>query len=187
MHLAERDGHRPRERARLEANGSTSIAFVKDPTDKVWAKDPVVALYRSILQALRAGAKPEDVYNFYGMGVAYTMVDALKHAGKNPTRASLLAAATHLNEVNPFMRPGIKIVTTPDRLLPDLEGAARALRPHPLGRGGAARFCARLNRRSSTGLRPPAFATAGERSEFDRDPPVNRLTPPSVPIRKGHQ
>jgi branched-chain amino acid transport system substrate-binding protein len=107
-----------RANAAAEANGSLSIAFVKDPTDKVWAKDPVVALYRSILKRYAPGAKPEDVYNFYGMGVAFTMVDALQHAGKNPTRASLLAAATHLNEVNPFMRPGIKIVTTPTDYYP---------------------------------------------------------------------
>jgi branched-chain amino acid transport system substrate-binding protein len=100
------------------ANGSSSIAFVKDPTDKVWAKDPVVALYKSILEKYAPGAKPEDVYNFYGMGVAYTMVDALEHAGKNPTRASLLAAARHLDEVNPFMRPGVKIATSPTDYYP---------------------------------------------------------------------
>ena len=107
-----------RANAAQEANGSLSIAFVKDPTDKVWAKDPVVALYHSILKRYAPGAKAEDVYNFYGMGVAFTMVDALKHAGKSPTRASLLKAATHLNEVNPFMRPGIKIVTTPTDYYP---------------------------------------------------------------------
>ena len=100
------------------ANGSNSIAFVKDPTDRVWAKDPVVALYRQILGRYAPGAKPEDVYNFYGMAVAYTMVDALRHAGKHPTRASLLNAATHLNEVNPFMRPGITIVTSPTDYYP---------------------------------------------------------------------
>src|SRR4051812_15651138 len=74
-------------------NGSLSIAFVKDPTDKVWAKDPVVKLYRSILATYAPGSKAEDVYNFYGMGVAYTMVDALRKAGKSPTRQSLLRAA----------------------------------------------------------------------------------------------
>jgi branched-chain amino acid transport system substrate-binding protein len=100
------------------ANGSNSIAFVKDPSDKVWAKDPVVALYRSILKRYAPSAKAADVYNFYGMAVAYTMVDALKHAGKSPTRASLLKAATHLNEVNPFMRPGITIVTSPTDYYP---------------------------------------------------------------------
>ena len=101
-----------------EVNGSLSIAFVKDPTDTVWAKDPVVALYKSILKKYAPGAKAEDVYNFYGMSVAFTMVDALKHAGKNPTRASLLAAAQHLDEVNPFMRPGVRIATSPKDYYP---------------------------------------------------------------------
>jgi branched-chain amino acid transport system substrate-binding protein len=100
------------------ANGSSSIAFVKDPTDTAWAKDPAVKLYRSVLKRYAPSEKPEDVYNFYGMGVAYTMVDALKRAGKSPTRASLLRAATHLNEVNPFMRPGIRIVTSPSDYYP---------------------------------------------------------------------
>jgi hypothetical protein len=100
------------------ANGSLSIAFVKDPTDKAWAKDATVKLYRSILARYASGAKPQDVYNFYGMGVAFSMVDALKRAGKSPTRASLLQAATHLNEANPFLRPGIKIVTSPQDYYP---------------------------------------------------------------------
>ncbi|NUR75054.1 MAG: ABC transporter substrate-binding protein [Thermoleophilia bacterium] len=101
-----------------EVNGSLSIAFVKDPTDKVFAKDPVVALYHSILKKYAPAAKAEDVYNFYGMGVAYTMVDALRHAGKSPTRASLLKAAQHLDEVNPFMRKGIKIATSTNDYYP---------------------------------------------------------------------
>ena len=100
------------------ANGSTSIAFVKDPTDAVWAKDPVVALYKSILKKYAPDANPDDVYNFYGMGVAFSMVDALQHAGKNPTRKSLLTAAQHLNEVNPFMRPGVTITTSPTDYYP---------------------------------------------------------------------
>jgi ABC-type branched-subunit amino acid transport system substrate-binding protein len=100
------------------ANGSRSIAFVKDPTDKVWAKDPVVKLYRTILAKYAPGAKPEDVYNFYGMGVAFTMVDALRHAGQSPTRSSLLAAAQHLDETNPFMRPGVAIATSPTDYYP---------------------------------------------------------------------
>ena len=91
---------------------------MKDPTDKVWAKDPVVAQYRSILKKYAPAAKFEDVYNFYGMAVAYSLVDALRKAGKNITRQSLLNAATHLNEVNPFMRPGIKITTSPTDYYP---------------------------------------------------------------------
>ena len=101
-----------------EVENSISIAFVKDPTSPVWAKDKTVKLYRSILSRFMPGAKPLDVYNYYGMAVAYTMVDTLEHAGKNPTRDSLLRAATHLNEINPFLLPGIRIKTTPNDYFP---------------------------------------------------------------------
>jgi ABC-type branched-subunit amino acid transport system substrate-binding protein len=108
--------------ARLSApkqvNGSMSIAFVKDPTQKVFAKDKTVRLYHSILDRFMPGAKFLDVYNYYGMAVAYTMVDALRHAGKNPTRASLLRAATHLNEKNPFLLDGIRVRTSPNDYYP---------------------------------------------------------------------
>ena len=101
-----------------EVEGSTSIAFVKDPTSPVWKSDKTVKLYRSILARFMPTAKPLDVYNYYGMAVAYTMVDALRQAGANPTRDSLLRAATHLNEVNPFLLPGIRIKTTPNDYYP---------------------------------------------------------------------
>jgi branched-chain amino acid transport system substrate-binding protein len=100
------------------ANGSLSIAFLKDPTDSAWAKDATVKLYKSVLRRYAPSAKATDVYNFYGMGVAFSMVDALKRAGKSPTRESLLRAATHLDEVNPFMRPGIRIATSANDYYP---------------------------------------------------------------------
>jgi branched-chain amino acid transport system substrate-binding protein len=109
--------------ARLNAgaktvDGSISVAFVKDPTSPVWKNDPAVKLYRSIVARFMPGAKPLDVYLYYGVAVAYTMVDALRHAGANPTRASLLRAATHLNETNPFLLPGIRIKTSPSDYYP---------------------------------------------------------------------
>jgi branched-chain amino acid transport system substrate-binding protein len=94
-------------------NGAISFAFLKDPTDPKLAKDKAVKLYKSILKKYGNGANPDAVAHFYGMAVAFTMVDALKHAGKNLTRASLLKAATHLNERNNlFMRKGIATRTS---------------------------------------------------------------------------
>jgi branched-chain amino acid transport system substrate-binding protein len=104
--------------SRKEVAGSISIAFVKDPTSKVWAKDKTVKLYRSILQRFLPDAKTEDVFNYYGMAVAYTMVDTLRHAGRNPTRSSVLRAATHLDETNPFLLPGVRIKTSPQDYFP---------------------------------------------------------------------
>jgi branched-chain amino acid transport system substrate-binding protein len=52
------------------------------------------------------------------MMAAYTMVEAVKRAGTNPTRASLLRAAQHLDIANPFLLPGVRITTSPSDYFP---------------------------------------------------------------------
>jgi len=95
-----------------QVEGSISIVFLKDPTDPHWAKDPGIKLYRSIMKKYKGG-NPNDVYAVYGMSVAHTFVAALKKAGKNPTRAGIMKAATGLNVKNdPFLLPGITVKTT---------------------------------------------------------------------------
>jgi hypothetical protein len=101
-----------------QVDGSVSIAFVKDPTSKQWAKDKTVQLYKTVMKRFLPSAKADDVFNYYGMAVAYTMVDTLRKAGRNPTRESVLRAATHLNEINPFLLPGVRIRTTPNDYYP---------------------------------------------------------------------
>jgi branched-chain amino acid transport system substrate-binding protein len=95
-----------------QTEGSISIVFLKDPTDAHWTKDPGVKLYRSIMKRYKGGS-PNDVYAVYGMSAAHTFVAALKKAGKNPTRASIMKAATSLNVKNdPFLLPGMTVRTT---------------------------------------------------------------------------
>jgi len=54
-----------------------------------------------------------DGFNIYGVAVAYTMVDVLKQAGSNLTRANIIKiASSQLNETNPFLLPGVKVSTT---------------------------------------------------------------------------
>jgi branched-chain amino acid transport system substrate-binding protein len=103
--------------ARLNApeltKGAISIAFLKNPNDPVWAKDKAVALYRSIMRKYNPSGKPTDVYNWYGMAVAWTMTETLRKAGKSLTRAALLKAAQSLDTLaNPFMLPGIRLKTS---------------------------------------------------------------------------
>ena len=104
--------------ARLNAPGLTkgalSIAFLKNPSDPIWAKDPAVALYRSIMRRYLPSGKPTDVYNWYGMTVAWTLVDTLRRAGRTPTRTSVLRAAQSVDtRANPFLLPGIRLRTSP--------------------------------------------------------------------------
>jgi len=99
--------------------GALSIAFLKNPNDPVWAKDPATALYRQILKKFAPSARPTDVYNWYGMTAAWTMVETLKQAGSKLTRAGLLTAAQSLNLMNnPFLLPGIVIRTSPTNYFP---------------------------------------------------------------------
>ena len=98
--------------------GATSTAFLHDPTNPTQTTTPGVKLYRQIMKKYLPNEDWKAVAHMYGMMAAYAMVDALKHAGKNPTRASVLNAATHLNEVNPFLLPGLTLTTSPSNYYP---------------------------------------------------------------------
>jgi branched-chain amino acid transport system substrate-binding protein len=94
-------------------NGAISIVFLKDPTDPQWKSDAAMKLYGQIMKKYAAGANANDVYHVYGMAVAWTTVEALKKAGKDLSRASLLKAVDNLNASgNPFLLPGIALKTS---------------------------------------------------------------------------
>ena len=98
--------------SKKQTEGSISIVFLKDPTDPTWRNNSGMKLYRSIMKNYKGG-NPNDVYAVYGMSVAHTFVEALKKAGKNPTRASIMKAAGSLNVTNdPFLLPGISVRTS---------------------------------------------------------------------------
>jgi len=73
---------------------------------------------RSTISRYASGRNVNEVVHMYGMAVAYTFVEALKRAGKNLTRESLLRAATHLNHQVPFMVKGVKVQTSPRDYFP---------------------------------------------------------------------
>ena len=104
------------------ANGSISIVFGKDPAAPIWRNDKGIKLFQSILKKYGSSINSRDLQDGYftaGMATAYTMVNTLKKAGKNPTRQSVMNAATHLTERgNPFVLPGIVIRTTPTSRFP---------------------------------------------------------------------
>jgi branched-chain amino acid transport system substrate-binding protein len=98
--------------------GATSTAFLHDPTNPTQKSSAGVKLYLQIMKRYLPREDPKAVAHIYGMMAAYAMVDALKHAGRNPTRAGVLRAAEHLNETNPFLLPGLKVTTSPSNYFP---------------------------------------------------------------------
>ncbi|HET8527304.1 MAG TPA: ABC transporter substrate-binding protein [Gaiellaceae bacterium] len=62
--------------------------------------------------SLKANYDLGDANIMYGLGVAWTFVNALQRSGKTPTRAGLMKAMHSLNtSKNPFVYPGIKLQT----------------------------------------------------------------------------
>jgi branched-chain amino acid transport system substrate-binding protein len=70
------------------------------------------ALAKSIIQKYAPALDLNDANVVYGLSDAWTMVYALKKAGKNLTRAGLIKALKTLNVADPFSYPGVKLQTS---------------------------------------------------------------------------
>jgi len=99
-------------------NGSVSSSYTKNPTNPKYANDSAVKRYRSIMARFSGGADANNTFHYYGVAKASDVVRLLYLAGKNPTRASLMAATAKMNWVNPFLLAGIKVKTGPQDRFP---------------------------------------------------------------------
>jgi branched-chain amino acid transport system substrate-binding protein len=98
--------------AGAKLDGTISLTYLKLPTDTQWANDAGIKLYNTVI-ANCTSCDATNALNIYGVAQAYTMVDVLKQAGSNMTRANVMSiAASGLNETNPFLLPGIVVKTT---------------------------------------------------------------------------
>ncbi|HZR94314.1 MAG TPA: ABC transporter substrate-binding protein [Gaiellaceae bacterium] len=98
-----------------KVDGVISSAYTKSPT--TMPNDAGMKLAGQIIDqyapGLRASFDRGDGNVVYGLGVAWTFVDALKRSGKTPTRAGLLRALHSMNTTkNPFVWPGIRLQTS---------------------------------------------------------------------------
>ncbi|HMD02508.1 MAG TPA: ABC transporter substrate-binding protein [Candidatus Baltobacteraceae bacterium] len=100
-------------------NGVITTIYLKDPSDAALASDPGIVLYKSIMTKYLPSADASNGFYLFGMSTAFTMVDALEKAGKNPTRRKVIDAALHLNEHNnQLVMNGIFVQTTPAQRFP---------------------------------------------------------------------
>jgi len=99
--------------------GLISTQYLKDPTDKAWAKDPAVIEWTAFMKKYYPDGNLSDAANFYGWAVAQTMVHVLKQAGENLTRENVMRQAANLKDfVLAAALPGIRINTSQNDFAP---------------------------------------------------------------------
>jgi branched-chain amino acid transport system substrate-binding protein len=97
--------------------GTISVNYLLDPSNPIYNKQPGMKLYRSIMKQYAPKANANDPLNLYGVAKAWNVVKLLAAAGKNPTRAGLMALARKMDfsagkkNANPFALPGVVTFT----------------------------------------------------------------------------
>jgi branched-chain amino acid transport system substrate-binding protein len=88
-------------------DGAISSAYLKNPTNPAYAKDPVMRTYYRLMGKYAPGIDARNGFYYYGFAKGYDVVRLLYLAGKNPTRESLMAATKKMNWHNPYAIAGI--------------------------------------------------------------------------------
>jgi branched-chain amino acid transport system substrate-binding protein len=100
--------------------GTFSVNYELDPSNPIYNKLAGMKLYRAIMKKYAPKANANDPLNLYGVAKAWNTVQVLQRAGKNPTRAGLMAAARKMvftpgrKNANPFLLPGVSTFTKGD-------------------------------------------------------------------------
>jgi ABC-type branched-subunit amino acid transport system substrate-binding protein len=96
-----------------------STAYLKDPTDPTWDKDPAVMKWRAFMDKYYPDGDKTNANNLYGYVQAEAMVQVLKQCGDNLTRENVMKQAANLkNFHSDLMLPGIMVNTGPDDYFP---------------------------------------------------------------------
>jgi branched-chain amino acid transport system substrate-binding protein len=101
-------------------DGMVSTTYIKDQNSALWANDPGIAQYKMILEKYGKDCPFADNFCASGMAFAFSVVDVLNKAGKNPTRQKVVDIATgQMNETDNFLLlPGIVVRTSKTHRFP---------------------------------------------------------------------
>jgi branched-chain amino acid transport system substrate-binding protein len=94
-------------------NGVISTGYLKNNTNAKYRNDPAIRSFRRIMSRYgpEGGVDIRNTFYYYGVANAYEFVRLLYKAGRNPTRAKLMAAARARNWVNPYTLAGMRTKT----------------------------------------------------------------------------
>ena len=96
-----------------------STAYLKDPTDPTWDKDPAVVKWRAFMDKYYPDGDKTNANNLYGYVQSEAMVQVLKQCGDNLTRENVMKQAANLkNFHSELMLPGIMVNTSASDYFP---------------------------------------------------------------------
>ncbi|MDA9411988.1 ABC transporter substrate-binding protein [Bradyrhizobium sp. CCBAU 45384] len=96
-----------------------STAYLKDPTDPTWDKDPAVIAWRGFMDKYYPDGDKTNANNLYGYVQAEAMAQVLRQCGDNLTRDNVMKQAASLKNFHTdLMLPGIMVNTSPDDYFP---------------------------------------------------------------------
>ena len=98
--------------------GVVTTGYLKDPTDPQWANSTEFKDWLAWMKKYHPQGNLQDNLNVYGYTVAQTLVQTLKQAGNELTRANVMKQAASLDMTSPMLLPGIRIKTGPDDFFP---------------------------------------------------------------------
>jgi len=98
--------------------GILSVFYLKDPTDAQWHNTPEYKEWLSFMQKQMPGADLKDLNHVFGYTMAQGVVQVLKQAGNELTRANIMKQAASLDMNLPMLLPGVNVKTTGDDFYP---------------------------------------------------------------------
>jgi branched-chain amino acid transport system substrate-binding protein len=105
--------------AGLEASlGIYTAGYIKDPTDPQFQSGKEWDDWVAYMKKYHPTGAMNDNFNVYGYTVAQLMVQVLKQAGDDLTRANVMKQAANLDLTLPMLLPGVNVKTGPDDFYP---------------------------------------------------------------------
>jgi branched-chain amino acid transport system substrate-binding protein len=95
-----------------------STGYIKDPTDPTWKDDAGYKEWLAFMEKYFPEGDKTSSFTVYGYAVAQTLVQVLKQAGDDLTRANVMKQAASLDLALPILLPGIKIKTSATDFFP---------------------------------------------------------------------
>jgi branched-chain amino acid transport system substrate-binding protein len=101
------------------AKGILTTAFLKDPTDPIWAKDSAFVEWSAFMDKYFPDGDRGSAFTVYGYSAAQNLVQVLRQCGDDLSRENVMRQAANLNDLElPMLLPGIKINTSPTDYFP---------------------------------------------------------------------